>query len=40
MQGRGADDDAGERIGSLHEYRQWLRDQAKFRRKARWLDEE
>ncbi|KAF9014151.1 mitochondrial import protein Pam17 [Cyathus striatus] len=24
----------GERIGSLHEYRQWLRDQAKYRRKA------
>ncbi|KAI0784415.1 mitochondrial import protein Pam17-domain-containing protein [Abortiporus biennis] len=24
----------GEKIGSLHDYRQWLRDQAKFRRKA------
>ncbi|KAL6301606.1 mitochondrial import protein Pam17 [Sparassis latifolia] len=24
----------GERIGSLHDYRQWLRDQSKFRRKA------
>ncbi|KAL0946490.1 hypothetical protein HGRIS_012708 [Hohenbuehelia grisea] len=24
----------GEKIGSLHQYRQWLRDQAKYRRKA------
>ncbi|KAF5338701.1 hypothetical protein D9611_013367 [Ephemerocybe angulata] len=24
----------GERIGSLHDYRQWLRDQAKYRRKV------
>ncbi|KAH7921385.1 mitochondrial import protein Pam17 [Leucogyrophana mollusca] len=24
----------GEKIGSLHHYRQWLRDQARFRRKA------
>ncbi|KAF8163634.1 mitochondrial import protein Pam17 [Crassisporium funariophilum] len=24
----------GERIGSLHQYRQWLRDQAKYKRKA------
>ncbi|KAI0374627.1 Pam17-domain-containing protein [Pilatotrama ljubarskyi] len=24
----------GEKIGSLHDYRQWLRDQAKFRKKA------
>ncbi|KAI0807916.1 mitochondrial import protein Pam17 [Fomes fomentarius] len=24
----------GEKIGSLHDYRQWLKDQAKFRRKA------
>ncbi|KAI0690598.1 mitochondrial import protein Pam17-domain-containing protein [Cytidiella melzeri] len=24
----------GEKIGSLHDYRQWLRDQAKYRRKA------
>jgi import inner membrane translocase subunit TIM23 len=31
---------AGERIGNLHQYRQWLRDQNKFRRKARWLEEE
>lgn len=26
----------GEKIGSLHQYRQWLRDQAKFRKKAAW----
>jgi len=26
----------GEKIGSLHQYRQWLRDQAKYRRKAVW----
>ncbi|KAG8217791.1 mitochondrial import protein Pam17 [Butyriboletus roseoflavus] len=26
----------GEKIGSLHQYRQWLRDQAKFRRKAQF----
>ncbi|KLO14912.1 mitochondrial import protein Pam17 [Schizopora paradoxa] len=30
----------GERIGSLRQYRQWLRDQAKYKRKARWLAEE
>ncbi|KIM62030.1 hypothetical protein SCLCIDRAFT_120341 [Scleroderma citrinum Foug A] len=29
----------GEKIGSLHEYRQWLRDQAKFRRKAKFTEE-
>ncbi|EIN07070.1 Pam17-domain-containing protein [Punctularia strigosozonata HHB-11173 SS5] len=29
----------GEKIGSLQGYRQWLRDQARYRRKARWLDE-
>ncbi|KAL4067812.1 mitochondrial import protein Pam17 [Scleroderma citrinum] len=29
----------GEKIGSVHEYRQWLRDQAKFRRKARFIEE-
>ncbi|KAG6334514.1 hypothetical protein ID866_4567 [Astraeus odoratus] len=29
----------GEKIGSLHQYRQWLRDQAKFRRKARFTEE-
>jgi len=29
----------GEKIGSLHQYRQWLRDQAKFRRKLVWLKE-
>jgi len=26
----------GEKIGSLHQYRQWLRDQARYRRKALW----
>ncbi|KAF9792800.1 mitochondrial import protein Pam17 [Thelephora terrestris] len=30
----------GEKIGSLHQYRQWLRDQAKYRRKAQWATEE
>ncbi|KAF8969662.1 mitochondrial import protein Pam17 [Flammula alnicola] len=25
---------AGEKVGSLHQYRQWLRDQSKYRRKA------
>ncbi|KDQ14553.1 hypothetical protein BOTBODRAFT_55402 [Botryobasidium botryosum FD-172 SS1] len=29
----------GEKIGSLHQYRQWLRDQAKYRRKAAWPEE-
>ncbi|KAI0313125.1 mitochondrial import protein Pam17 [Amylostereum chailletii] len=29
----------GEKIGSLHEYRQWLRDQAKYKRKSRWSEE-
>ncbi|KIJ16852.1 hypothetical protein PAXINDRAFT_98638 [Paxillus involutus ATCC 200175] len=29
----------GEKIGSLHQYRQWLRDQARFRRKARFSEE-
>ncbi|EIW84790.1 mitochondrial import protein Pam17 [Coniophora puteana RWD-64-598 SS2] len=29
----------GEKIGSLNGYRQWLRDQARFRKKARFLDE-
>ncbi|KAG1723688.1 mitochondrial import protein Pam17 [Suillus lakei] len=29
----------GEKIGSLHQYRQWLRDQARFRRKARFAEE-
>ncbi|KAH7889499.1 mitochondrial import protein Pam17 [Phlebopus sp. FC_14] len=29
----------GEKIGSLHSYRQWLRDQARFRRKARFSEE-
>jgi len=26
----------GENIGSLHDYRRWLRDQAKFNKKAMW----
>ncbi|KAF8582293.1 mitochondrial import protein Pam17 [Ramaria rubella] len=26
----------GEKIGSLHQYRQWLRDQSKYRKKAAW----
>lgn len=30
----------GEKIGSLHQYRQWLRDQSKYRRKAQWATEE
>jgi len=30
----------GEKIGSLHQYRQWLRDQAKYRQKAQWATEE
>ncbi|EPQ57885.1 mitochondrial import protein Pam17 [Gloeophyllum trabeum ATCC 11539] len=29
----------GEKIGSLHEYRQWLRDQAKYKRKSEWPEE-
>jgi len=29
----------GEKIGSLHQYRQWLRDQGKYRRKAQWAEE-
>ena len=29
----------GEKIGSLHAYRQWLRDQAKYKKKAKWLEE-
>jgi len=29
----------GEKIGSLHQYRQWLRDQAKFRQKAQFPEE-
>jgi len=29
----------GEKIGSLHQYRQWLRDQAKYKRKAQWAEE-
>lgn len=29
----------GEKIGSLSEYRQWLRDQAKYKRKAFWEEE-
>ncbi|KAJ3576881.1 hypothetical protein NP233_g126 [Leucocoprinus birnbaumii] len=30
----------GEKIGSIHQYRQWLRDQAKYRRKAILSEEE
>lgn len=30
---------AGEKIGSLADYRQWLRDQNKYRRKAGWLEQ-
>ncbi|KAA1469225.1 mitochondrial import protein Pam17 [Dentipellis sp. KUC8613] len=30
----------GEKIGSLHDYRQWLRDQAKYRRKSEWPEDE
>jgi len=30
----------GEKIGSLRDYRQWLRDQAKYKRKARWTEDE
>ncbi|KZS89962.1 mitochondrial import protein Pam17 [Sistotremastrum niveocremeum HHB9708] len=29
----------GEKIGSLHQYRQWLRDQARYRRKAAWPED-
>ncbi|KAB5595575.1 Presequence translocated-associated motor subunit PAM17 [Ceratobasidium theobromae] len=29
----------GEKIGSLKDYRQWLRDQAKYKRKAQWPEE-
>ncbi|KAF9519997.1 hypothetical protein BS47DRAFT_1481617 [Hydnum rufescens UP504] len=29
----------GENIGSLKQYRQWLRDQARYRRKAMWPEE-
>ncbi|KAH8117116.1 mitochondrial import protein Pam17 [Phellopilus nigrolimitatus] len=30
----------GEKIGSLHQYRQWLRDQSRYKRKAKWLEDE
>ncbi|CEL59517.1 Presequence translocated-associated motor subunit PAM17, mitochondrial OS=Cryptococcus neoformans var, neoformans serotype D (strain JEC21 / ATCC MYA-565) GN=PAM17 PE=3 SV=1 [Rhizoctonia solani AG-1 IB] len=29
----------GEKIGSLRAYRQWLRDQARYKRKAQWPEE-
>ncbi|EJU00706.1 mitochondrial import protein Pam17 [Dacryopinax primogenitus] len=29
----------GEKIGSLHDYRRWLRDQAKFNKKAMWPED-
>lgn len=30
----------GEKIGSLHQYRQWLRDQARYKRKAQWPEDQ
>ncbi|KAI0062351.1 mitochondrial import protein Pam17 [Artomyces pyxidatus] len=30
----------GEKIGSLHQYRQWLRDQAKYKRKSEWPEDQ
>ncbi|KZV65935.1 mitochondrial import protein Pam17 [Peniophora sp. CONT] len=30
----------GEKIGSLKDYRQWLRDQARYKRKSRWTEDE
>ncbi|KAH7107556.1 mitochondrial import protein Pam17 [Auriculariales sp. MPI-PUGE-AT-0066] len=30
----------GEKIGSLHDYRRWLRDQARYKRKAEWSEGE
>ncbi|KAI0273499.1 Pam17-domain-containing protein [Gloeopeniophorella convolvens] len=30
----------GEKIGSLHQYRQWLRDQARYKRKAQWSEDQ
>jgi len=29
----------GEKIGSLHGYRQWLRDQSRYKKKAKWIEE-
>ena len=29
----------GEKIGSLHQYRQWLRDQSRYKKKSKWLAE-
>ncbi|CUA70222.1 Presequence translocated-associated motor subunit PAM17, mitochondrial [Rhizoctonia solani] len=29
----------GEKIGSLRDYRQWLRDQARYKKKAQWPEE-
>ncbi|KZT27327.1 mitochondrial import protein Pam17 [Neolentinus lepideus HHB14362 ss-1] len=29
----------GEKIGSLYDYRQWLRDQARYKRKAEWPED-
>ncbi|CAE6512367.1 unnamed protein product [Rhizoctonia solani] len=29
----------GEKIGSLRDYRQWLRDQARYQKKAQWPEE-
>ena len=30
----------GEKISSLHQYRRWLRDQSRYKRKAGWIDDE
>jgi len=30
----------GEKIGSLHQYKQWLRDQARYKRKAQWPEDQ
>jgi len=30
----------GEKIGSLHQYKQWLRDQARYKRKAQWSEDQ
>ncbi|KAH9005020.1 mitochondrial import protein Pam17-domain-containing protein [Lactarius hatsudake] len=30
----------GEKIGSLHQYRQWLRDQARYKRKSQWPEDQ
>ncbi|KAL5529531.1 hypothetical protein ACEPAG_5516 [Sanghuangporus baumii] len=30
----------GEKIGSLRQYRQWLRDQARYKRKSTWIEDD